>query len=703
MAIYPRLRDPSGAGDTAPTTKTQEPALTAERAAIPAGQAGSAWVLPTPTAPTPAPTANGSTPPPTPTPTPTTNPLSTAPVAQSLTDIQKQQRDNAQSQIDAINKMFDQKVRVEEQAEEERSGQTRLASSLAGLAGSTSGGAAEKKTTDYNKSQVQNIKDQQVAEISAIFAKADERALDIARLENEKYKMEFADWREQMDKITTEAKTEFADLSSKTGYTWEQYQKLDPQGSANLLKQTGYDSGLASLKWNAAKKIGDQIPWQQPVQTAEGLMFYGQDPRSGEIKKTLIPAELNKTFSYQITNDGTLLRFNSGTGDIDQYLGEGVFGNPKTTNFGGSAAWLKNNPVGQTTGLYDLSTYATAPGYSKRVEALVSSMPQFANPNDIQAWIQQTKPDSPVTGQMVYDSASKYGVDPRYILSILQKETQLGTDKSFGSRVGNFGNMGVNDTLAAKINNGTATPQEIAGVTMTPQQSIESVAKWLSNHSLSKKYSPEILAIGDAIISGKQPPVTTGLYGKSADVKAYLADRGFDLAKENLNWNSAQRFATNMNSSQMIRFRGLADSVVNTIDEVKILTNDLKLSGVTALNKAELETYRNAFGNTAMGQKVSQYLAAVNTLKEEFANLANGGYAPTEAAWGLANSQINANYGVDQLTSSLDEIQRLINFRVQAINEQKPYQFGNSTTTSPESSGESGGGSYEDYLKAIGQ
>ena len=42
----------------------------------------------------------------------------------------------------------------------------------------------------------------------------------------------------------------------------------------------------------------------------------------------------------------------------------------------------------------------------------------------------------------------------------------------------------------------------------------------------------------------------------------------------------------------------------------------------------------------------------MNTLKEEFANLAQGGYAPTEAAWGLANSQINANYGVDQLKSS---------------------------------------------------
>jgi hypothetical protein len=33
----------------------------------------------------------------------------------------------------------------------------------------------------------------------------------------------------------------------------------------------------------------------------------------------------------------------------------------------------------------------------------------------------------------------------------------------------------------------------------------------------------------------------------------------------------------------------------------------------------------------------------------------------------LANEQINGNYGVDQLGAGLDEVQRLINYRVHAI------------------------------------
>ena len=70
---------------------------------------------------------------------------------------------------------------------------------------------------------------------------------------------------------------------------------------------------------------------------------------------------------------------------------------------------------------------------------------------------------------------------------------------------------------------------------------------------------------------------------------------------------------------------------------------------------------RDAATNQAPeGQLVARYIGAVNTLKEEFSNLAQGGYAPTEATWKLANDQINGDYGVKQLGASLDEIQRLV-------------------------------------------
>jgi uncharacterized phage infection (PIP) family protein YhgE len=173
--------------------------------------------------------------------------------------------------------------------------------------------------------------------------------------------------------------------------------------------------------------------------------------------------------------------------------------------------------------------------------------------------------------------------------------------------------------------------------------------------------------IANAIKTGQQPPELTGLYRHGAKVRAALARDDVDLTQLQLEYQSAKKQVSALNGPQMVRFAGLAHSVVNTIDRVKELSQQMELSGLTPYNKAKLIALVNTAGNTPRGQLASQYLAAVNTLKEEFANLAQGGYAPTEAAWHLADQQINADYGVKQLNSALNEVQRLIRYRIQGI------------------------------------
>lgn len=192
---------------------------------------------------------------------------------------------------------------------------------------------------------------------------------------------------------------------------------------------------------------------------------------------------------------------------------------------------------------------------------------------------------------------------------------------------------------------------------------------------------------GKALIDGTLIPSQLAFNARAkAIAEAKRIDPKYNAADAQLKFEAAKRWITGMNSQRMIQYQGLAGAVVNTIDEVKNLAAELKNSGITPLNKLKIETYMNAFGNTPEGQLAARYVAAVNTLKEEFANLANGGYAPTESAWGLANSQINGNYGVDQLTSSLNEIQRLINFRVQAIGNVQPVYPG-SNNFAPDATG----------------
>lgn len=212
-------------------------------------------------------------------------------------------------------------------------------------------------------------------------------------------------------------------------------------------------------------------------------------------------------------------------------------------------------------------------------------------------------------------------------------------------------------------------PREVhAGETLLDPQTGRLIYQAPRMSLFGRSGTPEMAQqIADGIKDGTQPPTLTGLYGMSGPIRAQLQQDGFDLAKAQIEWTRAQRQIATLNGAQMTRFAGLASSVNNTIDEVRDLAQQMQLSGVPLFNKAQITAYMQTSGNTAAGKLATRYVAAINTLKEEFANLAQGGYAPTDSVWALANKQINGDYGVDQLDASLTEIKRLLNYRIQGI------------------------------------
>ncbi len=104
-----------------------------------------------------------------------------------------------------------------------------------------------------------------------------------------------------------------------------------------------------------------------------------------------------------------------------------------------------------------------------------------------------------------------------------------------------------------------------------------------------------------------------------------------------------------------------------TVTEIRRLTDEMKLSGIQLANYAEIEALSKAAGNTPQGQLATKYVFAVNAMKEEFVTLINNGYAPTDPAWQLANQQINSNFGVLQMNGVLDEAQKIVSYRYNAI------------------------------------
>lgn len=223
-------------------------------------------------------------------------------------------------------------------------------------------------------------------------------------------------------------------------------------------------------------------------------------------------------------------------------------------------------------------------------------------------------------------------------------------------------NKALEDLSAGRLESGVTKETE----TERHNKAMEAIATNKSAGAPGK--GPEaVQAIAEGIKSGNQPPVLTGLYGMSGPVRAKLQEDGFDLSKAQIEWKRAEKQVATLNGPQMTRFVGLASSVQNTIDEVNGLAKEMDLGGIPAKNAFELKAFMNVEGNSKNGQLAARYIAAVNTLKEEFANLANGGYAPTDPAWALANQQIDGNFGVKQLGASLGEIKRLINYRIQGV------------------------------------
>ena len=179
--------------------------------------------------------------------------------------------------------------------------------------------------------------------------------------------------------------------------------------------------------------------------------------------------------------------------------------------------------------------------------------------------------------------------------------------------------------------------------------------------------SDEVKLNVQAMKEGRQIPEINRMSTLGVAIKAEAEAQGIDLAKLDLQWKAAARHVMSMNSDRQNRFQGLGTSVVNTIDRLKQTSKQMQLSGISGFNQAKLFYLEKFRGNTPEGQLAHQYISDVTTLKEEFAGLVTGGTAPHEAAFALANKQLNEDFGWQNMRAGLDEIQTLINFRLKAM------------------------------------
>lgn len=133
-----------------------------------------------------------------------------------------------------------------------------------------------------------------------------------------------------------------------------------------------------------------------------------------------------------------------------------------TTTQGPSASAIING--------YDVSAYATDPLYEQKIQTIINAMPPLFVIDDINVYIKNVAPGSPVTGEMVITAAAQYFVNIPLLVAIMQNDSQFGTT-GVGARTNNPGNVG-NTGFAER-----SYPTWADGV--------NAVADWLDRHRVN--------------------------------------------------------------------------------------------------------------------------------------------------------------------------------------------------------------------------
>lgn len=176
-------------------------------------------------------------------------------------------------------------------------------------------------------------------------------------------------------------------------------------------------------------------------------------------------------------------------------------------------------------------------------------------------------------------------------------------------------------------------------------------------------------AIADAIISGDQPPVLTGLYRNGAPVRAALARKGFDLTTADLDFKAIGKHLATLNGAQQERLRQAVSFTTDSLGLIEDLYAQWKKvgpnSGFRVFNKAGLASAKQLPGKA--GEVASNLEAQINDLTSELGTVYKGGNSSTDESLKLATANLQADWNEQTFTRAISQIRKNLTIRSNSI------------------------------------
>jgi hypothetical protein len=272
--------------------------------------------------------------------------------------------------------------------------------------------------------------------------------------------------------------------------------------------------------------------------------------------------------------------------------------------------------TGQDGKKYDLTSYATDPQQLKNITATTSVIQNkvgtITDANTAQEAIDAVNPKSSITGAQVMAAAQQYGVDPTMIIGVMNAETQMGTDKSKGSQMNNFGNVGNTDSAMA---NGTPTKYK------TSQEGIDALAENLAGRTTTtNQQTPSGLADYNNLVASAPANIRSLIHHEDATGVSYM---DYSDTTQAANWAKNHGIEMLPKGVSAIDVANITNAIqaVNDAQEKFIATNPPEgatekfFSGVA--NKAGSvfgTTAGNAIKDYTSDSFVTSFLKAINPI-----------------------------------------------------------------------------------------
>jgi hypothetical protein len=245
-----------------------------------------------------------------------------------LTDeqIQAQERERIQAQIDALENYWSNTVLPDLQEEAQgRLGQSRAIQAAGGLMSSARGGAITNNTNVQNRKVQQAERTKIDAQISALYDNADTRAIDRAEKQATQLRSDQDAYYSYLGQQQEDAKSDLINIFA-SGASLEDLKTKNADKYQALLDNAGLDE----LQVDALYKANS--PYTQ------GVTYEYKELKSGEVLKlgsdgtaeTFRGAQLDGDWKLDQLSDGTLIKIDSKTGEIQQYGSKGQFAKPKS-------------------------------------------------------------------------------------------------------------------------------------------------------------------------------------------------------------------------------------------------------------------------------------------------------------------------------------------------------------------------------------